>query len=178
MEQVPALHIDGHTLVESVSTVWFSLFMPWRHTGDRSIAVLIFKLGPRRKWVVNYMCWLLYPCLPWEKPLYPLNWRLGGPQGWSGHFGATTLYEFLPARSSVPCFSGHIHLTPMLNLHTSRILWHHPPLLTSIYQFFLLQLVYTVLFFSPSLFWGFTDDKSVRGSDSNTADCPLHDFLL
>jgi hypothetical protein len=28
MEQVPALHIDGHTLVESVSTVKFSLFMP------------------------------------------------------------------------------------------------------------------------------------------------------
>lgn len=28
MEQVPALHIDGHTLVESVSKVRFSVFMP------------------------------------------------------------------------------------------------------------------------------------------------------
>jgi hypothetical protein len=45
-------------------------------------------------WLVFFMPWLLYPL--GESPLYPLNKRLGGLQGWSGHCGAKKNLLFLP----------------------------------------------------------------------------------
>jgi len=34
--------------------------------------------------MVSFTPWLLYP---WERPWYPLDRRLGGPQSWSGGGG-------------------------------------------------------------------------------------------
>jgi hypothetical protein len=52
--------------------------------GSGSIALLILD-STRRRWVVSFMPWLLYP--PGEEPLYPLDRSLGGPHSQSGHSG-------------------------------------------------------------------------------------------
>jgi len=45
------------------------------------IASCILDLNTRFRWVVNFMTQSLYP--RGKRPWYPLEWKLGGSQGWS-----------------------------------------------------------------------------------------------
>jgi hypothetical protein len=59
--------------------------MPWRHMGEWRYISTILDPSTRRRWVVSFTHWLLYP---WgSSPQYPLDRRLGGPQSWSGFYG-------------------------------------------------------------------------------------------
>jgi hypothetical protein len=59
--------------------------MPWRHTGSWYVDPYYLDLGNRWRRVVSFTPRPLYP--RGENPRYPLDRRLGGPQGRSGRHG-------------------------------------------------------------------------------------------
>jgi hypothetical protein len=77
---------ENHTSASPPETVMFSLCMPRRRMGCREILRYnSTHLAPNGgKWSTS--CPSRPPPPRWEKPRYPLNRRLGGPQGRSGTF--------------------------------------------------------------------------------------------
>jgi len=68
-----------HLGVWNIKLSLYTMKGVWMYGG---IAQFIPNLVTRWRWVVSFMLCLLWP---WgQRPWYPLNMRLGGPQSWSG----------------------------------------------------------------------------------------------
>jgi hypothetical protein len=88
----------------------------------------------------------------WRWPLISiLCW---GENDWSwtssSTLGATTLYECWPAQQQQPLLNPQPSYCKSVSSYLSHPLLHHPPSLNLSLPVFLLQLVFTLLLFSPS----------------------------
>jgi hypothetical protein len=83
--------------------------------------------------------------IPWTYKKY-----ISAPQYSSSSLGAKTLCEFWPAQqfSSMLLYPQPSYSNSVPSFFPDP-LWHHPPILTSVYQSFLLQLVHSYSFHRP-----------------------------
>jgi hypothetical protein len=69
-------YVTCHEVIHS-SVKHYAMETYW---GSGGIALHIFNLSTRWKWVASFTSW-------GKRTQYPLDRRLGGTQGWSGHVG-------------------------------------------------------------------------------------------